>query len=334
MQQRPEFTFSSLFSGKYTSSFETYVTDQFEFRDTWTAFKARCELLIGKGENNDVYLCDGETLIEGFAAPAADTLDDNMAALNDLSENAGVPVFFALVPDKSEILAGMLPNNAPNESEKDVIDYCYSRSGAETIDILSPLAEHAGEYIFYRTDHHWTSLGAYYGYTAIADAMSLPVNALSRYSVENVSSDFFGTMWSSSGFSWVGPDSMDIFVSPPEDISITNYPEGEPVAGTLYDYDFLDKKDKYSFFLGGNTPLQKIKTGIEDAPSLLIVRDSYADSLVPFLLDDFSEIHLIDLRYYRAGLNDYITNNDIDEVLVIYSVSDFCTDTNIFLLGG
>lgn len=333
LQQEPDFTFSSLFSGKYSSAFETYVTDQFEFRDSWTTFKARSELLIGKGENNGIYLCDGETLIEGFTAPGTETLDTNMAALNKLSAGAGVPVYFSLIPDKSEIYSAMLPDNAPNDSEKDVIDYCYDQSRALTIDTLSPLTEHADEYIFYRTDHHWTSLGAYYGYTAIADAIYPQTNKIGHYSAEEVSSDFYGTMWSSSGFSWVKPDRMEFFVLPPEGLSITNYPEGEPVAGALYDYSFLDKKDKYSFFLGGNTPLQKIETGVKDAPSLLIVRDSYADCLVPFLLEDFSEIHLIDLRYFRAGLSDYIRNNSIDEVLVIYSVSDFCTDANIFLLG-
>ncbi len=310
------------------------MTDQFTFRDSWTSFKARCELLIGKGENNGVYLCDDETLIERFTEPDADTLDANMAALNSLCENVGVPVYFSLIPDKAGIYSGILPENAPNDSEKDVIDSCYAQSDAETIDVLSPLAEHAGEYIFYRTDHHWTSLGAYYGYAAIADALSLSENDVGDYSIESVSSDFYGTLWSSSGFSWVSPDRMDIFVSASAGLSITNYPAGEPVEGSLYDYSYLEKKDKYSFFLGGNTPLLKINTGINDAPSLLIVRDSYADSLVPFLLEDFSEIHLIDLRYYRAGLSEYIKSNGIDEVLVIYSVSDFCTDANIFLLGS
>ncbi len=86
--------------------------------------------------------------------------------------------------------------------------------------------------------------------------------------------------------------------------------------------------------MGGNTPLQVIETGADDAPSLLILRDSYADSLIPFLLDDFSQIHLMDLRYYRAGLSEYLKNNHIDEILVIYSVSNFCTDSNIFLMGN
>lgn len=333
LQQRPAFTFSALVSGKYMSDFELYTSDQFTFRDRWTSLKARCELLLGKKENNGVYLCRDEMLVKGFTAPDGATLDANMTALNTLAANAGVPVYFALIPDKSGIDAGLLPRNAPNDSEAAVINYCYAKSEAETVDILSPLSAHADEYIFYRTDHHWTSRGAYYGYSALMDAMGHSHKALSDYDAETVSDQFYGTLYSASAFSWVAPDSIDIYVKPTEDLSITNYPEGEPVTGALYDYDFLDKKDKYSFFLGGNTPLQTIETGVRGAPSLLIIRDSYADSLVPFLLDSFSEIHLIDLRYYRAGLSDYIRDNNIDEVLVLYGITDFCTDSNIFLLG-
>jgi hypothetical protein len=333
LQQRPEFTFSSLFSGKYMSSFEAYTTDQFEFRDAWTALKARCELLLGKGENNGVYLCSGETLIEGFEAPDKASLNANLAALDKLAENADVPVYFGLIPGASEILSELLPKNTPNDSQQDVIDYCYSNTEAMTVDISSVLETHDNEYIFYRTDHHWTSLGAYYGYSALMNSWGFSAKSLSEYSPEIVSDKFYGTIYSSSGFSWIAPDSIETFVREPEGLVITNYPEGSPVEGTLYDWNFLSKKDKYSMFLGGNTPLLKIMTGKQDAPSLLIVRDSYTDSLVPFLLDSFSEIHLIDLRYYRAGLSDYISSNNIDEVLVLYSVKNFCTDSNIFLLG-
>jgi hypothetical protein len=95
----------------------------------------------------------------------------------------------------------------------------------------------------------------------------------------------------------------------------------------------LETKDKYRFFLGGNTPRIVIETGRSDLPRLMIIRDSYSDSLAPFLLDSFSEIHLIDLRYYRESIRSYVENNAIDEVLVLYSVDNFCTDTNFMLMG-
>lgn len=334
LQMRPEFSFKSLFSGDYTSKFETYTTDQFTFRDEWITLKAASELALGKQENNDVHLCENGTLIEGFKRPENSVLDSNMSALNTLVENTDADVYFALIPDKSDLYASLLPKNAPNDSEKEVIDYCYGQSNATNVDMYSALSAHTDEYIFYRTDHHWTSLGAYYGLSALAESMGLPCPALDSYTDRHVvSEEFYGTTWSSSGFSWVDPDTMEIFVNAPEGLKVTSYPQGSPVEGKLYDFSFLEKKDKYSMFMGGNCPMHVIETGNEDKPSLLILRDSYTDSLIPFLLDDFSEIHVLDLRYYRASLKAYIEQNDFDNVLVCYSVSNFCSDTNIFLLG-
>lgn len=334
LQMRPEFSFKSLFSGDYTSKFETYTTDQFTFRDEWITLKAASELALGKQENNDVHLCENGTLIEGFKRPENSVLDSNMSALNTLVGNTDAKVYFALIPDKSDLYASLLPKNAPNDSEKEVIDYCYGQSNATNVDMYSALSAHTDEYIFYRTDHHWTSLGAYYGLSALAESMGLPCPALDSYTDRHVvSEEFYGTTWSSSGFSWVDPDTMEIFVNAPEGLKVTSYPQGSPVEGKLYDFSFLEKKDKYSMFMGGNCPMHVIETGNEDKPSLLILRDSYTDSLIPFLLDDFSEIHVLDLRYYRASLKAYIEQNDFDNVLVCYSVSNFCSDSNIFLLG-
>lgn len=334
LQMRPEFSFKSLFSGDYTSKFETYTTDQFTFRDEWITLKAASELALGKQENNDVHLCENGTLIEGFKRPENSVLDSNMSALNTLVGNTDAKVYFALIPDKSDLYASLLPKNAPNDSEKEVIDYCYGQSNATNVDMYSALSAHKDEYIFYRTDHHWTSLGAYYGLSALAESMGLPCPALDSYTDRHVvSEEFYGTTWSSSGFSWVDPDTMETFVNAPEGLKVTSYPQGSPVEGKLYDFSFLEKKDKYSMFMGGNCPMHVIETGNEDKPSLLILRDSYMDSLIPFLLDDFSEIHVLDLRYYRASLKAYIEQNDFDNVLVCYSVSNFCSDSNIFLLG-
>lgn len=334
LQMRPEFSFKSLFSGDYTSKFETYTTDQFTFRDEWITLKAASELALGKQENNDVHLCENGTLIEGFKRPENSVLDSNMSALNTLVGNTDAKVYFALIPDKSDLYSSLLPKNVPNDREKEVIDYCYGQSNATNVDIYSALSAHTDEYIFYRTDHHWTSLGAYYGLSALAESMGLPCPALDSYTDRHVvSEEFYGTTWSSSGFSWVDPDTMEIFVNAPEGLKVTSYPQGSPVEGKLYDFSFLEKKDKYSMFMGGNCPMHVIETGNEDKPSLLILRDSYTDSLIPFLLDDFSEIHVLDLRYYRASLKAYIEQNDFDNVLVCYSVSNFCSDSNIFLLG-
>ena len=334
LQQRPAFSFDELFSGQYTKDFEAYTTDQFTLRDEWITLKAASELALGKRQNNGMFLCDGGTIIEPYEAPEDGKLEANMEALNKLVANTDADVYFALIPGKSDIWAHMLPQNAPRDSEKAAIDYCYSLSDAVNVDIYGKLEEHSSEYIYYRTDHHWTTLGAYYGFSALAESMGLDCPDISEYSGrETVSEEFYGTSWSSSGFSWVEPDSMEIFVTEPEGLEITNYPQGSPVEGQLYDWSRLEVKDKYSFFYGGNTPLLEIETGVEGAPSLLILRDSYMDSLSPFLLEGYSRIHILDLRYYRASLSDYIAQNGFDDVLVCYSIDNFSTDSNIFLLG-
>ena len=339
MQEAPKFTFSELFSGKFTSKFEKYVTDQFPARDAWITLKARTELAEGKRENNSVYLCPSTRghsdymLIERYEAPARGVIEANVKALNSLCENTDAQVYFALIPGAGEIFRGLLPKNAPMDSQKAVIDAAYALSEAKTVDMYGALSAHYDEYIYYGTDHHWTSRGAYYGYTALAEAMGFEAGDISGYRIEVPTTEFYGTTYSSSGFSWVLPDRIERWVQQGENVTVTNYPVGSPVEGSLYDDSFLTKKDKYASFMGGNTPLVTLETGLADKPKLLIVRDSYMDSELPFLQEDFSEIHVLDLRYYKSSLRDYIAEHAIDEVLVCYSVANFSTDTNLFLLG-
>lgn len=334
LQGLPDFSLSSLFEGKFTSDFERYVTDQFAFRDSWTALKARSELAVGKDENNGVYFCEGGSLIERFGASDSASLDNNIEALNTLAANLEAPVYFALIPGPSEILKSSLPANAPNDSQLEIIDYAYSKSSAVNVDIYSALSAHDDEYIYYRTDHHWTTLGAYYGCAALLEAFKMPCPPLSSYTRETVTEEFYGSTYSASGFSWVKPDTVETFVGAKDELEIVNYSSGAPKAGVLYDFSFLDKKDKYSMFFGGNTPLLQISTGNKNAPTLLIIRDSYMDCLTPFLLDSFSEIHVLDLRYYNISLSAYAEENRLDNVLVCYSVTNFCEDASIYKLAN
>ena len=332
LAQRPAFSASALFSGSFTEDFESYTTDQFPLRDAWTTLKARCELLSGKRENNGVFYCGGGVLISRFDAPEDSVIAENVSFLNALSENVDAPVYFALIPGAAEVQSALLPRNAPTDSQAEVIEKACEESAAVNVDMLSALNAHADEYIFYRTDHHWTSLGAFYGYNALREAMGLPPADISGYERTIVSDSFYGTAWSSSGFSWVAPDSIETFVPDGGTALITNYRDGTAAVTPLYNESFLKVKDKYSFFLGGNTPRLSIDTG-NAGPRLCVIRDSYADSLLPFLLADFSQIDLLDLRYYKSSLAEYINSGGFDAVLVMYSVPNFSTDVNLFLLG-
>lgn len=336
LQQLPKLTAASLFSGGYMKDYEKYAADQFAFRDTWMPLKARTELLSGKRENNGVYYGEGETLVKRFDEPDAQKLSVKVDAINAFASKADVPVYFGLIPGASDIWSAKLPRNAPNASQKAVIDECYSRCSAKCVDLYSALSARSGEYVYYRTDHHWTSLGAYYGYQALSGVMDFTAADVSSYDRKTVSADFCGTNWSSSGFTWVRPDSIETFVDS-DGITAESYLKGTNSAPTsvgLYDTEYLAKKDKYSMFLGGVTPLLHITTQQSSAPSLLIIRDSYADSLAPFLTANYSNIYLVDLRYFRQSVSDFVKEHDIDSVLILYSVSNFSTDDNIVTLGA
>ena len=232
-----------------------------------------------------------------------------------------------------------LPAGAPNASQTAILEQAKaSVPGASWADLYTPLWEHKGEDIFYRTDHHWTSLGAYYGYTGLATALGYTPVPLNDYTETVRSTEFYGTVFSSSGVRWVRPDTISTYV-PDDGITVASHTydnKGNPVEEPrqLYDTSFLSVKDKYSMFLGGNQPLGVVKNANNpDGPRLLIIRDSYADSLVPFLTPHFSEIHLLDLRYYKLSIADYIAQNGIDQALVLYSVPNFVTDSNLLWIA-
>lgn len=332
LQPRPDFSFSALFDGSYTRDYEKYCSDQFALRDLWIELKAALELGQGKRENNGVFLCEGERLIEPFTAPGENELIRRAALVETLSENLRVPVTLALIPSSAEIYGGLLPSGAANDSQRSVIGTVYDAIDVKCADILSALRNHSAEDVFYRTDHHWTSLGAYYAYAALGDTLGYTPVSLDSLFPQIVSESFCGTAYSSSGFFWVSPDRIETLVTASEALGVDRFESQVPVSASLYCEEMLDTKDQYRFFLGGNAPRVVIRTGRENAPSLLLIRDSFSDSLAPFLLSHFGEIHLLDLRYYRDSVSDYVKEHGIDQVCVIYSVTDFCTDANLALM--
>lgn len=320
---------ATLRSGEFMEDFEEYVVDQFPLRDDWIRLKALGERALGKQENNKVYFgTDGQTLFAHFTAPG--DLETRVGYVNQFAEKAGVPVYFALIPDKSYVWADRLPAHAPNVDDGSTLQTAAELCG-EQVNWIDLSAALSGDDAFYRTDHHWTTLGAYQGYLALAGAMNGSATLLD-YEPTLVSDSFLGTTFSACGAGWVKPDEIYTWV-PEEGIEVTRYPEGAPVAGELYDESRLDQKDQYSMFLGGNQPLCIIRNPEAAGGKLLVIRDSYCDSLAPFLALDYQEIHLLDLRYYKISPSMYIEQNGIDQALVLYSAANFASDINLFLMG-
>ena len=335
---------ATLRSGKFMEDFEDYVTDQFPLRDQWIQLKALSERALGKQENNKVYFgADGQTLFAHFTKISRDELDQRVAFVNKLADNVDVPVYFSLVPDKSYVRADLLPANAPNADDGSTIGQAEELCGERVrfIDLRGALTGSADS--FYHTDHHWTTMGAQKAFQALIEGMGLVGQSDSldglgyqTPSYTRVSGSFYGTTYSASGAGWVRPD--NIYTLIPEGgikghVTVTGYPEGSPIESSLYHPEKLEVKDKYAYFLGGNQPLCVIQNPDARSGKLLVVRDSYSDSLAPFLAEEFQEVHLFDLRYNNMSLKQYVADNGIDQVLVLYSASNFSTDQNLFKLG-
>lgn len=259
-------------------------------------------------------------------------LEKDLSYVKALAEKTDIPVYLGLIPSAAEIWKDRLPAGAQSLDQAAFIHSMAQETGLPTVDYLDALREHAGEEIFYRTDHHWTSLGAYYGYTAVLKALGMEPLALSSFTPQRVTEDFNGTLYSRSGVHWLTPDAIDLYVKE-NNFTVYSWRTGKEEAGELYDLEWLESKDKYSLFLGGNQPLCVIKNPQAQGGKILLVRDSYADSLAPFLATAFSEVHLVDLRHYKDSLSDYAKEQGIDAILLSYSVPNFLEDTNLGFLA-
>ena len=204
LTQVPEFSWTALVEGSYTKKVEDYFADQFPLRDSWTGLKARAEQLIGKSEFNGVYLC-GDTLISKVERPDQTLVDKNLSYVDRLSGKTDIPVFLGLIPSAAEVWKDKLPAGAESWGQTELL-------AKSNLDFSSVLTAHAAELIFYRTDHHWTTLGAYYGYEAIMESLGREPLKETDFTPETAASDFNGTLYSQSGIHWLEPDTMEFWV--------------------------------------------------------------------------------------------------------------------------
>ena len=334
LAQRPELTWSALADGSFTKAVEDYFADQFPLRDGWTGVKARAELLLGKREFNNVYLC-GDTLIAKVNPPLDGLEERNLNCVRRMAERTEIPVYLGLIPSAAEVWREKLPAGAESWDQAAFISRAAELEGVEPVDVLGALRARAEEDIFYRTDHHWTTLGAYYGYAALMEVLGRGEEVLEPEAAKErdipVSNGFQGTLYSQSGIHWLEPDSIEFWVED-RGLSVTSWRNGAPEETGLYDSDYLGEKDKYSAFLGGNQPLCVIRNEAGTG-RLMLVRDSYADSLAPFLARHFEAVHLLDLRYYRGSPAAYAQEHGVDGIVVLQSVPNLITDRNLALLS-
>ena len=321
LEKFPSMALERVLTGKFSSEIETYMADQFPERDAWVTVKTVKEYALGKRDSGGVYFAKDGYLIERHDAFSDKSIAARIQYLQGVKATAdsyGIKLRVMLVPTAGEILRGKLPRFATMADQMEVADKVRS-AGFEMVDVESILREHAEEYIFYKTDHHWTSLGAYYGYVAYMEAIGRTVRPLDEYTKEVLSDDFRGTTFNKVNYPFAPFDTIEAYYI--SDNHRVYYNESEEFDETMYTRSYLKSADKYAVFLNSNQASTKI-CGSGNG-RILIIKDSYANCFAQFLPEDYEEVHMIDPRFFTGDVAEYIEKHGITEVLVIYNIPNF-----------
>lgn len=323
LASKPELSAENLIRGSFARDYENYVTDQFVSRDKWIAIKTYVDLILQKQEMGGVYLGKDGYLLEQHSPEdyTRETIDKRLQLLKKLVDDWEADVM--LVPTADNILTDKMPANAPCFSQEVFLEEVRDLVGSEHyVDAFSMLKEHSEEEIYYRTDHHWTSLGAYYGYRAWADFAGEKPYPYNTDTMVPASSDFLGTLHSKVNIAWKR-DSIYYF-GETDIMPVTVTYDMQKTTNSLYEEDYLDTKNQYGFFLDDNHALVEINTGNQTGKTLFVIKDSYANCFVPLVLPHYDTVYMLDLRYYNGRLYELLQQYADDaDVLVLYNCIHF-----------
>lgn len=337
LQTFPPLSAEALTDGSFSADFANYMADQFPFRNTFIGIKAACERALLKGENNGVIIGDDGYLIKRYDKIDEKILGDNISALaafKSTAEAHGIGVYCAFAGRTMDVAVSKIPasygSDASDRAWTALENICLENS-LEYTDLKTPLREEfeKGEALYYKTDHHWTTLGAYSAYRKLSEKAGLMSHGIDHYTRETVTDSFYGTTWSSAGVKGTQPDTIEFFRWAGDTECKTVLDTGETISG-LYKTDALETKDKYSAFLGGNTARCDITSG-EDRKTIIVAKDSFAHSLVPFLAEDYNII-MIDLRYYSGSLYALAEESGAEKILFIYNMDTLSNESGFRIL--
>ena len=341
LSQMPQATVEKVFNGEFETDFETFLADQLPFRTFFVGTNAYCSLYTGHNSSNGIYKGSNGYL---FSKPVEynELLDKNISYISEFAEKTNIPTYMCIVPTSAYIMQDKLPKNHYQYKDNELFntikaDLKNSDSDVKFIDLIPTFSEKStSEQLFYKTDHHWTSDGAYTAYSVIAQAMGFNATDKSQFEISTYN-DFYGTAYSKSALWFNQPDIIELWKNKThtsDTVSVTiKDGQNEQTYNTMFFEENLKTDDKYTAFLNGNHSYVKITNNSNpNGKKLLIVRDSYAHSLAPFLADNYSEITLIDLRYYKSPVSSIVSEQHIDETLFLYGLDNITNDTNITFL--
>ena len=332
----PKFSFDNITNKSFMEDFDEWLSDRFIGREDWILMKNKAESAIGKTEISGVFTYD-DRMMEVWSGYNEELFQKNLEAMNNFaSRHDDIPMYFMLVPNAQEIYSNLLPSVAVTGNQKTFIRDAYNSLTEFDgfIDAYSQLSNNKSDYIYYRTDHHWTSYGAYLGYVAASSKLGFTAIDSGKFAIEHASNDFRGTLFSKTLDKSVTPDVIDFYTlnenEPKLTLSIIQNDGTYKEYDSLYFREYLDKKDKYSVFTGPNAAIMHIETQLENNDeSIIIFKDSYAHAMIPFLTNHYSKITVIDLRYLNVDFQNYVSLDDYDQVLFLYNVITFSDDTDV-----
>ena len=343
LTQRPKVTAQILSSAglnRFFNDYTQYTKDQIPGRDAWISLQSFVETaLLQKTQSGGILLGDKGQMFDrtyGLVSSEERTLPRNIAAVASLAARCPGKVYVMVAPAASSIYPERVPAHAPllqEESYLGQIQAAVEQAGGVYLPLKDALSAHKDEYIYYRTDHHWTTQGAYYAYSELCSALGLEPFDRAAHTAVDVP-DFYGTFYSRARTWNAQPDTLTYYdLDNPLTIYTVTGP-GMPTEGQttgLYDLDKLDVYDKYAAFLHGNNGLSRVEGDGEGR--ILVIKDSYANSFVPFLTANYAQIDVVDLRNYNYGLDGLIAENGYDQILVLYSFDSFKSDPYLYRAG-
>ena len=330
LQTRPEISITKVLDGRFQKKYESYLRDQFPGRDHWVSFQTDMELFMGKNEIHNVYIGKNHYLLEHYTEKEFDPqqISKNLQALEKFvgkaKQNADVHVM--MVPTKSWVLREKLPAFAPHYKEQKFYDALQQKLEKEDVLIsVEPVLDaHKEEEIYYRTDHHWTTLGAWYAYEQYTKAVGGDLQrAQGKKKFRCISKEFYGTTYAKINYARQA-DKIEIY-EPADKLRVV-YNMGEKKTKTLYDFSFLKTADQYSVFTGGNQAVLEITGGIKNGKTLLLIKDSFANSILPFLAEDYEKLVVVDLRQLNVSGDRLLEMFSPTDILILYNSAQFAQD--------
>lgn len=335
LSEAPQIDAAGIADGSVFRSIESYLSDHFPGRELWVGANAYLENAEGRGATEDIVRGTDDWL---FTAPVSDdreTLWDNMQAITTFAEKQSVPVTMMAVPSEGAVVSDKLPALHLPYPDADLLEEARRIAGntLHWVELYTDFCSaEQPERLYYRTDHHWTTEGAYRAYCLLMEELGQSSAPRDDFTVEQIT-DFYGTSYSKSGLWLTEPDTLELWTDSDIQAVTTVYDanRADPVTREgMFFREYLEDADKYPVFLSGNHARVHIETNADSGKRLLVIKDSYAHALAPFLAEEYSTIDLIDLRYFKQQtISSWLEENPADEILLVYGLSSLAEDKNL-----